>query len=136
MQATVAALVVTSHPAEIASLVTGLERLAVTVKLAGSVAEANSLLSSPEPPELIWSEVTLPDGSWRDLLARTQSSSHPANVIVVSRQADVGLYVETINQGAFDFVVTPITLADLAYVFRSAAENVLRRGFTPPEEGE
>lgn len=127
MQGNVIALVVSSHPEQVASLVTGLERLAVTVKLAGTVAEANLLLASPEPPRLIWSEVNLPDGSWRDLLARTRDSANPANVIVVSRQADVSLYVETINQGAFDFVVTPIALADLAYVFRGAVENALSR---------
>lgn len=120
-------LVVSSHPEQVSNLVTGLERLAVSVNLVGTVTEANSLLALQDPPLLVWSEVTLADGTWLDLLARTQKCANAPNVIVVAHQVDVSLYVETINQGAFDFVVTPMPLADLAYVFRGAAENALNR---------
>jgi DNA-binding NtrC family response regulator len=126
MQGNIATLVVSSHPEEIISLIAGLERLGATVRVARCVAEANALLASPEPPLLIFSEVTLEDGVWEDLLAWTRRSANPVHMIVVSRQPDVDLYVRTINQGAFDFVVAPITLSDLAYVFRGAADSALR----------
>ncbi len=46
------------------------------------------------------------------------------NVIVVSRLADMRVYLDTIDKGARDFVAPPFVASDLAYVMRSAAQNV------------
>ena len=51
----------------------------------------------------------------------------PANVIVVGRLANVGLYLQTITGGAFDFIVPPLTGYELTHVVRCAIENVLSR---------
>jgi FixJ family two-component response regulator len=54
-------------------------------------------------------------------------ASKPVNVIVVGRLVDVGLYLQTITGGAFDFIVTPLTGYELTHVVRCALENVLSR---------
>ncbi len=46
-------------------------------------------------------------------------------VIVVSRLIDTKLYVETMADGAFDFIVPPITRDELAHVLACAVDSVL-----------
>jgi FixJ family two-component response regulator len=69
----------------------------------------------------------LPDGLWANVLALAAQAPQPVNVIVVARLVDTRLYVEAIEAGAFDFLAPPFVAADLAYVVRCAAENVLGR---------
>jgi len=45
-------------------------------------------------------------------------------VIVVARVVDTGLFLETIETGAFDFIAPPFVATDLEYVVRSALDNV------------
>ena len=49
---------------------------------------------------------------------------------MVSRLVDVGLYVDTMEGGAFDFIVPPLSANELTHVVKCAVENVLnlRRG--------
>jgi FixJ family two-component response regulator len=45
---------------------------------------------------------------------------------------DTRFYVEAIQTGAFDFLAPPFVATDLAYVVRSALDNVVaRRAATP-----
>ena len=53
------------------------------------------------------------------------------NVIVVARVVDTRFYVEAIETGAFDFLAPPFTATDLAYVVRSALDNVTARRTRP-----
>ncbi len=50
-----------------------------------------------------------------------------ANVIVVSDVVDMPLYLESVQRGAFDFIVPPMSIPDFTYVVRSAVENALLR---------
>ena len=44
---------------------------------------------------------------------------------MVSRLVDVSLYVDTMEGGAFDFIVPPLSASELAHVVKCAVENVL-----------
>ena len=44
---------------------------------------------------------------------------------MVSRLVDVSLYVDTMEGGAFDFIVPPLSANELAHVVKCAVENVL-----------
>ena len=85
------------------------------------------MLTGPKPPELVFTDTQLPDGTWSDVVRLAEGARAPVNVIVVSRLVDIPLYVRAIEQGAFDFITPPFESADLAYVIRCAAGNVLRR---------
>jgi len=83
------------------------------------------LLREADPPHLVFTEALLPDGTWRDVVKVALQALKPVEVIVVSRLIDVRLYVETMADGAFDFIVPPITRDELAHVLACAVESVL-----------
>jgi DNA-binding NtrC family response regulator len=78
-------------------------------------------------PELIFTATKLRDGTWSDIVALAEEASVATNVIVVGRGKDIGLYLSTMDYGAFDFVLPPFEAESIAHVVRVAAENVHRR---------
>ena len=65
-------------------------------------------------------EALLPDGSWKDLLAR-MALSRPAPVLVVtSNVADESLWAEVLNLGGYDVLAQPFDGEEVARVVRSA----------------
>ncbi len=104
-----------------------LEGQSVKVCCVRSCQEALPLLTGPNPPHLVFTQPKLPDGSWADIVSLGIKAQKPVNVIIVGRLANVGLYLQTITGGAFDFIVPPLTGYELAHVVRCAIENVLSR---------
>ena len=86
---------------------------------AESSAEVLPLLEQPDSPQMIFTDITLSDGTWADVLG--PAARHCVPVIVVSRLVDFDLYVQSLERGAFDFVVPPFLSADLAHIVRCAA---------------
>jgi len=100
-----------------------------SVKVCGlrNCQEALPLLTGPNPPHLVFTQPKLPDGIWADVVSLALKAAKPVNVIVVGRLANVGLYLQTITGGAFDFIVPPLTGYELTHVVRCAVENTLSR---------
>ncbi len=109
------------------ALKSALEGQSVKVRSLRSLQEALPLLTGPNPPHLIFTQPKLPDGIWADVVSLAMKAPKPVNVIVVARLADVGLYLQTITGGAFDFIVAPLTGYQLTHVLRCAIESVLSR---------
>jgi FixJ family two-component response regulator len=74
---------------------------------------------------LVFTEAKLPDGTWADVVKQALGARKPVKVIVVSRLADVSLYMDTMDGGAFDFIVPPLSPSELTHVVKCAVENVL-----------
>jgi FixJ family two-component response regulator len=74
---------------------------------------------------LVFTEAKLPDGTWADIVKLAIAAHKPVKVIVVSHFVDVDLYVDTMEAGAFDFIVPPLSASELTHVVKSAVENVL-----------
>jgi ActR/RegA family two-component response regulator len=104
-----------------------LETQSVRVRSSRSLQEAVPLLTGPNPPHLIFTQPKLPDGTWADVVSLAIKAQKPVNVIVVGRLANVGLYLQTLTGGAFDFIVPPLTGYELTHIVRCAVENVLSR---------
>lgn len=104
-----------------------LEEQSIDITLARNCAEAALALWSDPPPHIAFTDVQLTDGNWADVLTVSTKASAKVNVIVVSPQVDVGFYVETIQRGAFDFIVPPHAESELLHVIRSAVENALAK---------
>jgi DNA-binding NtrC family response regulator len=104
-----------------------LEAQSVKVSSLRSFQEALPLLTGPNPPHLIFTQPKLPDGTWADVVSLALKAPKPVNVIVVGHPANVGLYLQTITGGAFDFIVPPLTGHELTHVVRCAVENILSR---------
>jgi DNA-binding NtrC family response regulator len=102
-----------------------LETLGIVVTHARNCHEASRLLKNHKGIDVIFTETDLQDGNWADTLRLAQRLMNYAPVIVVSRNVDVGLYIETIDRGAFDFVTPPFLTSDLAHIVRSAVYKEL-----------
>jgi DNA-binding NtrC family response regulator len=121
------------HNSETLAILKGaLERQGMRVIHAESRAQAKRLLGGRNPAPLVFTETQLPDGTWADILALAEKAAQPVNVIVVARVVDTRFYVEAIQTGAFDFLAPPFVATDLAYVVRSALDNVVARRAVPP----
>jgi DNA-binding NtrC family response regulator len=131
MQEKITALLVHDRPEPMGSIGRALECQFIETQSAKTCGEAHQALCGCRPPHVVLTDPQLPDGSWEDVVHFATEAPSPVNVIVVSDVVDIALYLESIQRGAFDFVVPPLPLTDLTYVVRSAVENTLRRRETP-----
>ncbi|HVA00630.1 MAG TPA: response regulator [Terriglobia bacterium] len=97
-----------------------LRRLGMEVRHVHTCQEASRLLKQPDSAEMVFTDTTLPDGTWEDVLRLAQQSHDYLPVIVVSRVVDIDLYLEALESGAFDLVAPPFLSYDLANVTGSA----------------
>jgi DNA-binding NtrC family response regulator len=104
-----------------------LEEASIKVNWLRSYVEALPLLREANPPHLVFTEASLPDGTWTDVVKLALAALKPVKVIVVSRLIDVRFYIETMTGGAFDFIVPPMTHDELAHVLACAVDSVLNR---------
>ena len=127
----ITALIVHQNSDTLATLKGALERQGMSIIHAQSRAQAKRMLGGLNPAPLVFTDTQLPDGTWADILALAQKAKLPVNVIVVARVVDTRFYVEVIETGAFDFLAPPFNATDLAYVVRSAMDNVVARRAAP-----
>jgi DNA-binding NtrC family response regulator len=132
MTETITALVVHKNSESMAMLKGALERQGMRIIHAESRAQANRMLGELNPAPLVFTDTHLPDGTWTDILAEAGKAAQPVNVIVVARVVDTRFYVKVIEAGAFDFLAPPFVATDLAYVVRSALNNLAARRAARP----
>jgi len=123
----VTALLIFNQTQPLNDIEAALEKLAIPTSRAHTLAEASHALSKADPPLLAFTESSLPDGNWSDVLSLSERASSPVSVIVVGRGIDTRLYASAIEIGAFDFIAPPFDTIDLAHVVRCAADNALTR---------
>jgi len=121
------ALLLHDQDEPLSSLKSALANLSVETTRARTCAEALDELQRPAAPHLVFTDLTLPDGTWADVLRLPRKAFAPVDVIVVSRVVNMRLYIAALEGGASDFLVPPFTKCDLAYVVRRAAWDVLTR---------
>jgi ActR/RegA family two-component response regulator len=102
-----------------------LESHSIHVHCLTTVQEALPLLRDANPPHLVFTEDTLPDGTWSEVVKRSMMASKPVKVVVVSRVVDVSLYVDAMDGGAYDFILPPLSAIKLDYIVKRAMEKVL-----------
>ena len=93
-----------------------------TVKPVQTCAEALAALRRSNCAAVLC-EKDLPDGNWRDLLAKVAHLGEEPPVIVMSRAADETLWVEVLAQGGFDVVAKPLDPAEVQRVMGCASGN-------------
>jgi DNA-binding NtrC family response regulator len=127
MKDSLRALLVQARHNPLDGLRLALEEQSVNIMLARTCAEAALVLALDSPPPLVFAEAQLVDGDWMDIMALAARALAPVSVVVVAPSADVGLYVDVIERGASDFIVTPVSDPELFYIVRNAADHALRR---------
>jgi DNA-binding NtrC family response regulator len=91
---------------------------------APDLATAQSALEKLAP-QIVISDVMLPDGSGADLLDRLGTRSRETPVILITAHATVDLAVEAMKRGALDFLTKPLDYARLSRAIE-AAQAALR----------
>jgi len=121
------ALLVHDRPAPLESLKSALKELAVETYSVNSCQEAKRLLPQTHP-HIVFTDTTLPDGTWADVVDLAENATSPVNVIVVGSNKDVKFYIAALERGAYDFVLPPFERKALDYVVHSAADDARLRG--------
>jgi DNA-binding NtrC family response regulator len=100
-----------------------LEELSAASARARNHQEVEAHLSQVPPPHLVVTEPVFPDGNWWDVIDLTARAVEKINVIVVSPVADMGLYLDVMGHGGFDFITDSFTVPELVHVLRSALDD-------------
>ncbi len=85
---------------------------AFAVDAVGTVDEALAALAAASY-DLILLDLSLPDGEGADVLRRMRQKGHGTPVLVMTARAGVVQRVQTLDEGADDYVVKPVSLDEL-----------------------
>jgi two-component system, OmpR family, response regulator len=97
-------------------------------------SEAIAALGDSDPPKLVVTDTSLPDGGWSAVLKATCARPSYPPLIMVSRLADIRLYLDVMEGGAYDFVVPPLASAEVAYVVNGALLKGSHQGPANPQK--
>jgi two-component system repressor protein LuxO len=75
------------------------------------------------PPDVLVLDVNLPDMNGIDLLREVRSRGLPTEVVIVTGQASVRLAVESMKEGALDFLTKPFSADRLRVTVRNALQR-------------
>ena len=92
------------------------------VSFKSSIAEAMAALKE-SPLPVVLCDRDLPDGTWKDLLAATQTVRCPPRVVVTSRLVDRRLWAEALSLGCHDVLPQPFLASELFPVLSFAWRN-------------
>ena len=97
------------------------------VEVAESGEDALALIDT-FGPDVILTDVRMPQMGGLDLLATLKAKQHPATVIVMSAYGNVDLALEAMKAGAYDYVSKPFKPDEIVLALRKAEEReTLRR---------
>ncbi|MGH9469607.1 MAG: response regulator [Terriglobia bacterium] len=127
MSKDILALLVSSDPGPSEALQRALQHQSVETRRVRTCTEAKEVIDRETRPDVIFSDTTVTDGTWADVLRMARKDNVKAEVVVVSRIADTKLYIDVMERGGFDFIAPPFSEADLAHVVQSATADASKR---------
>ncbi|MFH1024003.1 MAG: sigma-54 dependent transcriptional regulator [Planctomycetota bacterium] len=79
--------------------------------LTASTAEAGLASARREKPDIVITDVLLPDGNGLDVLKAIRTEQPGTPVVIMTAQGTIGTAVEAVRSGAADYLAKPIDLA-------------------------
>src|SRR5215831_8353998 len=119
-------LIVDDEPAIREVLEMILQEWGYDVRLASDGAEAKELVESYNP-EIVISDVVMPQLSGLDLLRCLKAGNSSRPVILVTAHASIDLAVESMKQGAQDFITKPMDYPKLRAILKAAESDIEMR---------
>src|SRR5580765_105190 len=119
-------LIVDDEPAIREVLEMILQEWGYDVRLASDGAEAKQLVESYDP-EIVISDVVMPQLSGLDLLRCLKIGNASRPVILITAHASIDLAVEAMKQGAQDFVTKPMDYPKLRAILKAAESDIEMR---------
>jgi len=90
------------------------------VLTASSCGEAAELLRDDPAVRVVLTDLSLPDGSWFDVLNRVGDLNTSAEVVVCARVADERLWTQVLEAGGFDILVEPYQEREVQRILSAA----------------
>ena len=119
-------LVVDDEPAIREVLEMILQEWGYDVRLASDGAEAKEMVESYDP-DVVISDVVMPQLSNLDLLRCLKTGNPNRPVILVTAHASIDLAVESMKQGAQDFITKPMDYPKLRAILKAAESDIEMR---------
>jgi two-component system response regulator HydG len=119
-------LIVDDEPAIREVLEMILQEWGYEVRLASDGAEAKDLVETYDP-EIVISDVVMPQLSGLDLLRCLKAGNPNRPVILVTAHASIDLAVESMKQGAQDFITKPMDYPKLRAILKAAESDIEMR---------
>src|SRR5262245_1658020 len=119
-------LIVDDEPAIREVLEMILQEWGYDVRLASDGAEARDLVESYDPAIVI-SDVVMPQLSGLDLLRILKAGNPNRPVILITAHASIDLAVESMKQGAQDFITKPMDYPKLRAILKAAESDIQTR---------
>src|SRR5688572_26352916 len=114
------ALIIEDNSSSLNSLVQLVEREGFTARAAKSLAEAREHLNE-KVPDLILTDLVLPDGNSLDLLRELDGKQ--SDVVLITGHASVDTAVEALRLGVLDYLLKPVDVARLKIILTNVARN-------------
>ncbi|MCA1243984.1 sigma-54 dependent transcriptional regulator [Stappia stellulata] len=93
-----------------------------TVRAVETAAAAKAAFEQAAPAVVVL-DVNLPDGNGLDLLRWIKARDVPCEVVVITGTASINMAVESMREGAFDFVMKPFSADRLRVTLRNAIDR-------------
>jgi len=119
-------LIVDDEPAIREVLEMILQEWGYDVRLAADGAEAKEMVSAYDP-DIVISDVVMPQLSGLDLLRCLKAGNPNRPVILVTAHASIDLAVESMKQGAQDFITKPMDYPKLRAILKAAEGDIEMR---------
>jgi DNA-binding NtrC family response regulator len=131
MTKAILALLVSAEADQSQGLQRELQRQSVKIRQVRTCTEAKQFIEREEKPDIIFSDASVPDGTWADVLRMARNEKTAAEVVVVSRLPNTKLYIDVMDAGGFDFIAPPFSQAEIAHVVQAATVEASKRWAAP-----
>jgi len=115
-------LLVDDEPAQRTVLAGYLRKKRHAIREAGSVAEALKRIAQ-EPADIILSDFKMPDRTGLDLLREVQKQQPETTVIIMTAFGTIEDAVQTMREGAYDYLTKPVDLEELDLLIQRIGER-------------
>jgi len=104
-------------------LLEALESCGIDVLPVCDCNEGRRMLEIQPQVQVVLTDAALPDGDWRGVLQIVAQAGANIEVVVCSRLGDQKLWLDVLEQGAYDVLVEPYDCEEVRRIVESAADK-------------
>ena len=108
-------------------LLEALESCGIDLLLVCNCNEGRRMLEIQPQVQVVLADAALPDGDWREVLQIVAQAGVNAEVVVCSRLGDHKLWIDVLEQGAYDVLVEPYECEEVRRIVEAAADKSCMR---------
>ena len=115
-------LIVDDEPGITGMLSIVLEKEGYAVRTAGTCSDGLRLVEETSP-DLVLTDLRMPDGTGFDILRKTRESSADTPVVMITAYTSTKTAIEALKAGAYDYISKPFDVEELRHVVGKALER-------------